>query len=93
MLQGTAELAKEELKSVYGLRVVKVPLTHGSKRTDHRSRGFYTQQGAQLFLENVLYYENPDYWMHKQEPEARSPRQPVLIGTTSVRASQELAWL
>ena len=75
-LQGTAVLAAQELQAVYGLRVVRVPLTYGSRRKDHPPQGFWFSEGSLNHMLDLL---------------TQKPRhQPVLIGTTSVTGSEKL---
>ena len=69
-----------EFQEVYGLRTVQVPETYPSRRRDHPRQAFYHPVGS--------------HWeVAKLVEEALGRRQPVLLGTTSITESEQMARL
>ena len=79
-MTGTAMNEAAELYGVYGLNVVSIPTNKPSRRTDHPDRMFATSEAK---LRAVV----------RDVREVHSGGQPVLIGTTSVEASQHMSEL
>lgn len=78
-MSGTAREVAPELWSVFGLRVLRIPLNRPSRRR---------------VLPGTLFRAEQDKWRAVAELAARVSREdarPVLIGTRSVKASEELS--
>ena len=79
-MSGTAREVSDELKVVYGKRVVKIPTHQPSKRIVHPERVYTTiRQKNKELIKHI-------YEVHQQG-------RPVLIGTSSIAASDELSKL
>jgi preprotein translocase subunit SecA len=78
-MTGTASEAVREIDSVYGLAVVRVPLHMPSRRTDLGVRVHDTLAAKWNAVADSV------------ERHAHGSQRPVLIGTRSVRASEELS--
>lgn len=79
-MTGTAKTEEKEFMEIYGLDVVQIPTNKPLIRIDHDDKVFFNKK-AKLkgILEEILTsYEK---------------KQPVLVGTTSIEASEELASL
>ncbi len=77
-LTGTASEAQDEFDRTYDLETVKVAPTHPKRRVDHVPEIHATNEYVQTAL-----IEQVDKW--------RSIGRPVLIGTVSVRQSEEIS--
>jgi preprotein translocase subunit SecA len=78
-MTGTAREVSREIRSIYGLNVVRVPLHKPSQRRD---------QGQRVFITRA------EKWQGVADTVARlaiTDTRPVLIGTRSVRASEEIS--
>jgi preprotein translocase subunit SecA len=78
-MTGTAREVESEIRSIYGLDVVRIPLHRPLQRRNRGQRVFLT---------------GPEKWRHIAdvvERLAMAEKRPVLIGTRSVRASEELS--
>jgi len=78
-MTGTAQEVAPEIWAIYRLDVVKVPLNRPSRRTHAPGRLFATAQEKWQAVADAA------------ERCAHAQRRPVLIGTRSVRASEELS--
>jgi preprotein translocase subunit SecA len=77
-MTATAQPSAEELKEFYGLRVVVIPPNKSSVRTDHPDRVFTHREAKR----SALVAEVRD---------VHAAGRPVLVGTASVKESEELA--
>lgn len=77
-MSGTAKSEEEEIRRIYGLDVVVIPTYKPLIRVDEKDRIFLTRQ------EKYTYVTEEVQSRHKR-------RQPVLVGTTSVQQSEEIA--
>ncbi|MCL1789019.1 MAG: preprotein translocase subunit SecA [Oscillospiraceae bacterium] len=77
-MTGTAVSSAEEFELLYGLEVEVVPPHKPSKRTDHLS---------------AVYYDSESKWKAVTEKilQIHKKKQPVLIGTSSIEESENLA--
>jgi preprotein translocase subunit SecA len=78
-MTGTGSEVSREVRSVYGLDVVRVPLHRPSRRTYHPTRVCKTASEKWLSVADTV------------ERVATREGRPVLIGTRSVRASEEIS--
>ena len=78
-MTGTAAEAAREIRTVYGLQVVRVPLNRPSRRVQQPERLLHT---AQAKWEAVA---------ASAQQMAQEAQRPVLIGTRSVRASEQIS--
>ncbi|MCQ2354328.1 MAG: preprotein translocase subunit SecA [Clostridia bacterium] len=77
-MTGTALTEETEFREIYGLDVVEVPTNKPMIRIDHNDRFFIDEKSK---LNAII----------KQVIECRDREQPVLIGTSSVEKSEQLA--
>ncbi len=77
-MTATAQPSAEELKEFYGLRVVVIPPDKPSVRTDHPDRVFTHREAKWSALVDEI-------------RDVHASGRPVLVGTASVRESEELA--
>ncbi len=76
-MTGTAAEVAPELEAIYGLKVVRIPTNRPVRRSDH---------GLRLHASSVQKWEGVAEAIEKEQRSGR----PVLIGTRSVGASEEL---
>jgi len=79
-MTGTASTEAEEFREIYGLGVVEVPTNRTVMRVDEHDQVFRT--GREKY-DGIL----------KSIKEAHERRQPILVGTTSIEKSEQLAVL
>ena len=79
-MTGTAKTEAEEFREIYGLGVVEVPTNRTVMRADEHDQVFRT--GREKY-EGIV----------KSIKEAHEKRQPILVGTTSIEKSEQLAAL
>ncbi|OYX26024.1 MAG: preprotein translocase subunit SecA [Rhodobacterales bacterium 32-66-7] len=79
-MTGTASTEAEEFREIYGLGVVEVPTNRTVMRVDEHDQVFRT--GREKY-DGIL----------KSIQEAHARRQPILVGTTSIEKSEQLAAL
>lgn len=77
-MTGTAKTEEEEFRSVYGMDVISVPPNEPNRRVDHPDKVFVTKAEKYDFL-------------LKEVQERHKTGQPILIGTTSIIQSDEVA--
>ncbi|WP_337018825.1 accessory Sec system translocase SecA2 [Oceanobacillus massiliensis] len=77
-MTGTAKAEETELREIYGMNVVQVPTNKPKKRVDFQDKVFMTKEDKFAHLINEIQRR------HKEG-------QPILIGTTSILQSMEVA--
>ncbi|MFC2947733.1 accessory Sec system translocase SecA2 [Virgibacillus sediminis] len=77
-MTGTAKTEEAELSKIYGMEVVQIPTNKPNQRIDHPDKVFETKQ--QKFAHLL-----------KEVKERHEKGQPILIGTTSILQSEEVA--
>lgn len=79
-MTGTAKTEEEEFRKVYGMDVISIPTNKPNIRIDHPDRIFLTKEQKQADLV-------------REVKERHATGQPILIGTTSILQSEEIAEL
>ncbi|WP_010095215.1 accessory Sec system translocase SecA2 [Ornithinibacillus scapharcae] len=79
-MTGTAKTEESELRETYGMNVVQIPSNKPNQRVDMSDRVFMTKEQKYDFL-------------LKEVKERHQTGQPILIGTTSILQSEEVAKL
>jgi len=77
-MTGTAKSDESELQTIYGMNVIPIPPNKPNQRVDHPDRVFMTKE--QKFDDVV-----------REVKERHEKGQPILIGTTSILHSEEIA--
>lgn len=77
-MSGTAKIQESEFKSIYGLKVIVIPTHKPNKRIDSQDLIFFSKKEKLLaIVEDVK--------------EKHEKGQPIMIGTTSIESSMEIA--
>ena len=77
-MSGTAKIQESEFKSIYGLKVIVIPTHKPNKRKDSQDLIFFSKKEKLLaIVEDVK--------------EKHKKGQPIMIGTTSIESSMEIA--
>ena len=77
-MTGTAKTEENELKKIYGMGVIKIPTNKANRRIDHPDMVFLTK-------------EQKFNYLLKEVKERHTKGQPILIGTTSIMQSEDVA--
>lgn len=77
-MTGTAKTQEKEFLEVYGMRVVQIPTNRPKRRIDHQDK---------VFLTTKQKYEA----MANEVEKRHKTGQPILVGTTSILQSEEVA--